>query len=101
MPIRPLDMQVMLPKLAKMNQVKPKVVHREQNEQQMAQNVSQQETDKKLKKVNTFEQKEQPKVKNEEKRQSQGQKDKKKKKKNDEDDEKTEEKKIRHLDIRI
>ncbi len=66
MPIRPLDMQVMLPKLAKMNQVKPKVVHREQNEQQMAQNVSQQETDKKLKKVNTFEQKEQPKVKNEE-----------------------------------
>ncbi len=59
MPIRPLDMQVMLPKLAKMNQVKPKVVHREQNEQQMAQNVSQQETDKKLKKVNTFEQKEQ------------------------------------------
>lgn len=38
MPIRPIDMQVLLPKVSRLDQNKPAVVHRDQNELQMAQN---------------------------------------------------------------
>lgn len=102
MSIRPIDMQVMLPKLAKMNQVKPKVIHRDQNEQHMAQNINQQDVDKKMHKVSTFEQKEEPKVRDEEKRQNRGNRQGKDKKnsKDDSEDENTKDK-IRHIDIRI
>lgn len=106
MSIRPVDMQVMLPKLSNINQAKPKVVNQSQNQQHQAQNINQQETEKKLRKVTTFEKKEHPKVTNEEKKQAQEKnKDKSKKKKNNEtnenEDKEVKKEKVRHLDIRI
>lgn len=100
MAIRPVDMQVMLPKLAKMKQVKPNVVNKEANAQQIASVSYQKESEKKMKRVTTFETKAEPKVKNEEKKHSQEQ-NKKKKKDEEENEKKDNNKKIRHIDMKI
>jgi hypothetical protein len=107
MSIRPIDMQVMLPKLSKMNQVKPKVVNRETNMQQIAVDTAQKESDKKMKIVTTFETKADPKVKNEKDGQSQGRnsgqsKQNKKEKTEKEKNEKEQiSNKVRHIDIKV
>ncbi len=62
MAIKPIDMQVLLPKLHKNDLLKPHVVHKVENEQQMLQNVSQQDTQEKLNRVNTYERKDGPQV---------------------------------------
>jgi len=62
MAIKPIDMQVLLPKLHKNDLLKPHVVHRVENEQQMLQNVSQQDAQEKLNRVNTYERKDGPQV---------------------------------------
>lgn len=102
MAIRPVDMQVMLPKLAKMNQVKPNVVNKQINMQQIAAVNSQKESEKKMKKVTAFETKADHKIKNEEKKHSHGKNRKKSKKENEENDEKEEnEKNILHIDMKV
>lgn len=62
MSIKPIDMQVLLPKLHKNDLLKPHVVHKVENEQMLMQNVNKQESQEKLNKVNSFEQKESPRV---------------------------------------
>lgn len=58
MAIRPIDMHVMLPKLHKNDLLKPHVVNRQDNEQQMMQSVNKQDAQARLTKVNDLEQKE-------------------------------------------
>ncbi len=95
MSIRPIDMQVMLPRVQKINQAKPAVVNKQVNEQQMMQANTNVTVEKKLNRVNTFERKDHPRVKNEEKRQSRGGNQSGKKKKESKKDER------QHLDIKI
>lgn len=68
MSIKPIDMQVLLPKLHKNDLLKPNVVHKVENEQMLMQNVNKQESQEKLSRVNDFEQKESPKVREDGKR---------------------------------
>lgn len=81
MAIKPIDMQVLLPKLHKNDLLKPHVLNKVGNEQMMMQNANKQEANERLSRVNEFEQKEDPKVRDEDKRQERensGKKDKKK-----------------------
>ncbi len=68
MSIKPIDMQVLLPKLHKNDLLKPHVVHKVENEQQLMQNVNKQDVREKLNKVNDFERKEPPRVREDGKR---------------------------------
>ncbi len=68
MSIKPIDMQVLLPKLHKNDLLKPHVVHKVDNEQMLMQNVNKQDAQQKLTKVNEFEQKESPRVREDGKR---------------------------------
>lgn len=89
MPLRPIDMQVILPRVESFKQAKETIVHKEANTQHQQQMTNQQVSDKKLKQVNTYHQKEEEKIKDEEKKHGQADKrsaKKKKKEKNDEDE---------------
>lgn len=116
MPIRPIDMQTMLPRIQKQHNAKEVVVHKEQNAQHNNQMRNQEVTQKKLKQVQKNEQKEQEsqrvKDKNKEERETSSKKKKKKKKlvskdkkkKGESDkDEKTEKPYLRrsHFDMKI
>lgn len=68
MAIKPIDMQVLLPKLHKNDLLKPHVANRQVNEQQLMQNVNKQDAEEKIKRVNDFEQKESPRVRDENQR---------------------------------
>lgn len=68
MSIKPIDMQVLLPKLHKNDVLKPHVVNKVENEQLLMQNVNKQDTQDKLSKVNDFEKKESPRVREDGKR---------------------------------
>lgn len=57
MPIRPIDMQTMLPRIQKQHNAKEVVVHKEQNAQHNAQMKNEEVTRKKLQKVQKNEQK--------------------------------------------
>lgn len=62
MAIKPIDMHVLLPKLHKNDQMKAHILHRQENEQHMMASVNKQDVQAKLNKVNDFEQKESPRV---------------------------------------
>lgn len=81
MAIRPIDMQVMLPKLHKNDLLKPHVVNRQDNEQQMMQTVNKQETQARLTKVNDLEHKESAGIRDDDRRNTDGETSKKKKEK--------------------
>ena len=107
MAIKPMDMQVLLPKLHKNDLLKPHVVNKLQNEQQLMQNVNKQDVQDKLNKVNDFEKKEPPRVRDEG-QQSSGQEQsegKKKKKHSDTPTDKSEKNKTgprrNHIDIKV
>lgn len=89
MPLRPIDMQVILPRVQSSKNAKETIVHKEDNaqHQQQMKNIEQAE---KRQQVNAFEQKEEEKIKdekgNEGKDKSKGSSKKKKKKKDKEDE---------------
>lgn len=106
MAIKPIDMQVLLPKLHKNDLLKPHVVNKLENEQQLMQNVNKQDVDQKLNKVNDFEQKEGPRVREDGKRggageQSAEKKDKKQDASSKEDEKKPGGTKRNHIDIKV
>ncbi len=68
MAIRPIDMHVLLPKLHKNDMLKPHISNKQINEQQLMENVNRQDAQEKMKKVNDFDQKESPSVREDGKR---------------------------------
>lgn len=107
MAIRPIDMHVLLPKLHKNDLLKPHVVHRQDNEQQLQQSVNKQDIEEKIKRVNDFEQKESPRVRDDGQRgQGRGSSEDKKEKKDQESTDKEDKKasvglKRNHIDIKV
>lgn len=107
MAIKPIDMQVLLPKLHKNDSMKAHVLNKQENEQQLMQNVNKQDVQEKLTKVNDFEQKESPRVREDGKGGSGGQLyDKEKEKKREEsasgkDKKKELGTKRNHIDIKV
>lgn len=107
MAIKPIDMQVLLPKLHKNDLLKPHVVHKNENEQQLMQKASQQDSQEKLTRVNEFDQKESPQVREDGKRGGmQGHPDRKKEVKKDSDSDEPDEKSAakpgrHHIDIKV
>jgi len=99
MPIRPIDMQTILPRIQKIDAAKPKVVNKIANELAQNQAGTTKEVAVKLNKVNILEQKESNRVKNNDQGKNKQSKDQKKKKKDDDDDD-TEPQKM-HLDIKV
>eukprot|EP00764_Aduncisulcus_paluster_P012732 gnl/Carplike_NY0171/5830_a7987_216.p2 GENE.gnl/Carplike_NY0171/5830_a7987_216~~gnl/Carplike_NY0171/5830_a7987_216.p2 ORF type:complete len:109 (+),score=21.71 gnl/Carplike_NY0171/5830_a7987_216:578-904(+) len=91
MPLRPIDMQVILPRVQSFKDAKETIVHKEANAQHQQQLTNAQMAEQKLKQVNTYQQKEEEKIKDDNKEKGQSQKRKAKKKK-EEDSEKTEDK---------
>ena len=87
MPLRPIDMQVILPRVESFKQAKETIVHKEANTQHQQQMTNQQVSEQKLKQVNTYHQKEEEKIKDEEKNRGQAQKRSAKKKKSKDEDE--------------
>ncbi len=90
MPLRPIDMQVILPRVQSSKNAKETIVHKEDNAQHQQQMKNIEQADKKRQQVNAFEQKEEEKIKdekgNEGKDKSKGSSKKKKKKKDKEDE---------------
>lgn len=86
MAIRPIDMQVMLPKLHKNDLLKPHVVNRQDNEQQMMQTVNKQDAQARLTKVNDLEQKESAGIRDDNRRNTDGETPDKKKEKHAQED---------------
>lgn len=68
MAIRPIDMHVLLPKLHKNDMLKPHIANKQINEQQLMENVNRQDAQEKMKRVNDFDQKESPRVREDGKR---------------------------------
>lgn len=107
MAIKPIDMQVLLPKLHKNDLLKPHVVHKVENEQLLMQNVNKQDVQEKLNKVNDFEKKESPRVREDGKRGAGREASDQKRDRNDtgnSDEKKSSEKKgpqRNHIDIKV
>lgn len=80
MSIRPMDMQVILPQTQSTKAAKEVVVNRNDNTVQQAQMDEKQEMHEKANRVDTFDEKDNPKVKDEDKKQQMAQQKKKKKK---------------------
>ncbi len=68
MAIKPIDMHVLLPKLHKNDMLKAHVMHKQDNEQLLMQNVNKRDVEEKLSKVNDFEHKESPRIREDGKR---------------------------------
>jgi len=107
MAIKPIDMHVLLPKLHKNDLLKPHVVNRQENEQQLMQSVNKQDVEEKLNRVNDFEQKESPRIRDDnQRRQGKDSSEEKKEKKNKESSDKEDKKaavglKRNHIDIKV
>lgn len=84
MAIKPIDMQVLLPKLHKNDLLKPHVVNKTENEQMMMQNANRQDAEEKLNRVNTYERKDSPQVREDGRRGGGGQGSDEQKKKGEE-----------------
>jgi hypothetical protein len=94
MPIRPIDMQVLLPKAIRIDQAKPAVVNKVENAQQLAQAAQQQQTIQKQQKINALEQRDMALIKKKEDRQPEGRSKKKKSKSQDPN-------RGRHVDMKV
>lgn len=107
MAIKPMDMQVLLPKLHKNDLLKPHILNKVENEQQLMQNVNKQDVQDKLNKVNDFEQKESPRIREDGKRGASGNESEKDKEKKRKDSDKEKDEKARsgykrnHIDIKV
>lgn len=85
MPLRPVDMQVILPRVQSFKNAKETVVHKEANAQHQQQLSNVEMSEQKLKQVNTLQQKEEEKIKDDSSR-NQAESRQSKKKKKDEDE---------------
>lgn len=90
MPLRPIDMQVILPRVQSFKNAKETIVHKQNNVQHQQQLTNAEVADKKLKQVNKYEQKEEEKIKDENQSRGQAQSRGSKKKKDEEKEEKSE-----------
>lgn len=93
MPIRPIDMQVLLPKVSRLDQAKPAIVHRDQNALQMAQNEQAKQVQNAQNKVATTEKSESTALRK--------QRDQERKKKKQDEESKDDPKKGKHIDIKV
>lgn len=97
MPIRPIDMQVLLPKAIKIDSARPGVVNRIENALTAAQSQQQQEVIKQQTQVNTLKQKDTARIKRDLEQDAQ-----KKKKKKEEDSKPSDDPdKGHHLDLKV
>ncbi len=94
MGIRPADMQMVVQKTQDVHQAKQNVVSKQDNELLNAQVENKEETQKKSQMVNTLEQKEQEKIKNDKKREDEKNKKQKKRKKKEEELREAEQKEV-------
>jgi len=109
MSLKPIDMQVLLPKLHKNDMLKPRIIHQVENEQALAGNNNKQVVEEKLNRVNTFDQRENPKVKDDKNRKPASEQDQQAKKDAKDSEEEKEESgkpkkqavKRQHLDIKV
>ncbi len=89
MPLRPVDMQVILPRVQSFKDAKETVIHKAENAQHQQQQTNVQQVEQKLKQVNTLKQKEEEKIKDEDRRKEAGSRQSKSKKKKKGEDEHT------------
>lgn len=96
MPLRPIDMQVILPRVQSFKNAKETIVHKEANVQHQQQMTNAQVAEQKLKQVNKYQQKEEEKIKDENRNRGEAERRKsmKKKKKKDDEEELTSEKEL-------
>ncbi|MCK8058787.1 MULTISPECIES: hypothetical protein [unclassified Fusibacter] len=94
MPIRPIDMQVLIPKAIKIDHAKPSVVNKAANALQTVQAEQEAQREIKQKKVNQLERREPTKVKRDLEQDQ-------KKKKNNDADKKKKRNTAKHLDLKI
>jgi len=86
MPLRPVDMQVILPRVQSFKNAKETIVHKEANAQHQQQLSNVEMSEQKLKQVNTMQQKEEEKIKDDKNKNQAESRQSKKKKKDEKDD---------------